>query len=84
MTGRNRDEQAKTDRFICCITDDLCVFSPSIHLSFPHKDYTRGEANIYELANFDELDGLIMDSALSEADERMYRYKVKNRRHRSV
>lgn len=47
---------------------DLCVFSPSIHLSFPHKDYTRGEANIYELANFDELDGLIMDSTTLVGD----------------
>ena len=41
---------------------DLCVFSPSIHLSFPHRSYVRGEANIYNLMNPDALDGLIVDS----------------------
>ena len=41
---------------------DLCVFAPSVHLSFPHVDYVRGEANIYELANFSELDGAILDT----------------------
>ncbi len=41
---------------------DLCVFSPSIHLSFPHEDYVRGESNIFRLANPAELDGIIVDS----------------------
>ena len=29
---------------------DLCVFASSVHLSFPHTDYVRGESNIFELA----------------------------------
>ena len=33
---------------------------------------------------FEDCRQVSLDSALSEADERMYRYKVKNRRHRSV
>jgi diguanylate cyclase (GGDEF)-like protein len=35
-------------------------------------------------AVFSDYSQISLDSALSEADERMYRYKVKNRRHRSV
>ena len=40
---------------------DLCVFASSTHLTFPHENYARGESNIYELINFDELDGVILD-----------------------
>lgn len=47
---------------------DLCVFSPSIHLSFPHVNYVRGEANIYELANLDALDGVILDTTMLQGD----------------
>jgi len=47
---------------------DLFVFSPSIHLSFPHENYVRGEANIYHLANPDELDGVIVDSVSMVGD----------------
>ncbi len=47
---------------------DLCVFSPSIHLSFPHENYVRGEANIYNLANPAELDGVIVDSVSMVGD----------------
>ena len=35
-------------------------------------------------AVFDDCKKVSLDNALSEADERMYRYKVRNRRHRSV
>ncbi|MCR5477576.1 MAG: GGDEF domain-containing protein [Lachnospiraceae bacterium] len=42
---------------------DLCVFAASAHVSYPEMDYTRGETNIYELANFGELDGVILDTA---------------------
>ena len=35
-------------------------------------------------AVFPDCRAISLDNALSEADERMYRYKVKNRRHRSV
>lgn len=42
---------------------DLCVFASSVHVSFPTEAYVAGEANIYELANLNELDGLILDYA---------------------
>ena len=41
---------------------DLCVFASSVHLSFPHENYIRGESNIFLLANPDCLDGVILDS----------------------
>ena len=56
----------RTLKGIMCQCDkygyDLCVFSPSIHLSFPHENYVRGESNIFMLANPDELDAVIVDS----------------------
>ena len=48
--------------------DDLCVFASSVHFSFPHEDYVRGEANIFSLANLDRLDGLILDSVTRTGD----------------
>ena len=42
---------------------DLCVFAASVHVSYPVDDYVAGETNIYELANFDDLDGVIFDFA---------------------
>ncbi len=42
---------------------DLCVFASSVHVSHPYEDYVAGEANIYELANLAELDGVIVDFA---------------------
>ena len=33
---------------------------------------------------FEDCRGITLDSAISEADERMYRYKVKNHRHRII
>ena len=47
---------------------DLCVFASSVHFSFPHEDYVRGEANIFSLANLDRLDGLILDSVTLTGD----------------
>ncbi len=47
---------------------DLCVFASSVHFSFRYKNYVRGEANIFELANFDELDGVIIDSIALTGD----------------
>ncbi len=41
---------------------DLYVFASSVHLSFPHSNYTRGEANIFRLACLNRLDGIILDS----------------------
>ena len=40
---------------------DMCVFASSVHVAFPMNDYMLGESSIYELANFDELDGVILD-----------------------
>ena len=48
---------------------DLCVFASSVHFSFPHADYVRGEANIFELANYDRLDGVILDSVSLMGDQ---------------
>ena len=49
---------------------DLCVFASSTHPSFPHAEYVKGELNIFELANLDELDGVILDcSMLTDHDK---------------
>ncbi|MBR4667425.1 MAG: GGDEF domain-containing protein [Butyrivibrio sp.] len=42
---------------------DLCIFAASVHVKFPMDEYAAGETNIYELANFNELDGVILDHA---------------------
>ena len=47
---------------------DLCVFASSVHFSFPHENYIRGEGNIFRLANFDRLDGVIVDSTAIVGD----------------
>ena len=47
---------------------DLCVFASSVHFSFPHEDYVRGEANIFALANPDRFDGVILDSVSLTGD----------------
>lgn len=67
------------------------VFSPMTHLEFKRSDYVRAESNIYGLANFDEIDGLILDSVnllpgiktdlnidavFSRADNEMYKVKM--------
>ena len=48
---------------------DLRVFASSVHFSFLHRDYVRGEANIFELANLDRLDGVILDSVSLMGDQ---------------
>ena len=48
---------------------DLCVFASSTHLSFPHVNYMRGETNIFELANLDEIDGVIIDQSTMTGDK---------------
>ncbi len=48
---------------------DICVFASSTHLSFPHIDYMRGESNIYELANLDKFDGVIIDHGSMTGDK---------------
>ncbi len=59
---------------------DLCIFASSIHISFPMYEYVAGEANIYELANFGELDGLILDhSTLSGSKDEFVLSRIKER-----
>ena len=41
---------------------DLCVFASSVHFSFPHEDYVGGESNIFRLPDYNQLDGVILDS----------------------
>ena len=48
---------------------DLCVFAAGSHVVFPSEFYIKGETNIYELANFDELDGVILDHQTLTGDE---------------
>ncbi|MBR3574278.1 MAG: GGDEF domain-containing protein [Lachnospiraceae bacterium] len=48
---------------------DLCVFASNVHFTFPHLNYLRGEANIFELANLDELDGVILDNVTMVGDK---------------
>ncbi len=50
---------------------DVAVFSPMSHLSSGYTVYTKGEVNIFELINFEMLDGLIVDtiSLIEDKDE---------------
>ena len=47
---------------------DLCVFASSVHFSFPHENYVRGESNIFWLPDYDQLDGVILDSTALVGD----------------
>ena len=59
---------------------DLCVFASSVHFSFPHSNYVCGEANIFELASPDRLDGVILDSVTLTGDpEERIRKKLVSR-----
>ncbi|MCR5250858.1 MAG: GGDEF domain-containing protein [Lachnospiraceae bacterium] len=48
---------------------DLCIFAACTHLSFTGTRYVLGEANIFELANLDELDGVILDYTSLSGDK---------------
>lgn len=39
---------------------DVLVFSPLVKVATEYKDYLQGELNIYELINYDMLDGVIV------------------------
>lgn len=41
---------------------DVAVFAPMYHLSGEYRDYVQAETNIFELINYDLLDGVIVDS----------------------
>ncbi|MBQ8597438.1 MAG: GGDEF domain-containing protein, partial [Lachnospiraceae bacterium] len=55
---------------------DVVVFASMVHFSIGHKDFVKGEENIYELINFDLLDGVIVDciSFIEEGNERIKDY----------
>lgn len=42
---------------------DLCVFGSMTQLEFPHELYKKGEMNIFNLANFKRISGVILDTA---------------------
>lgn len=50
---------------------DVAVFAPMTSLSHSYQIYTKGELNIWELMNFDLLDGVIVDtiSLINNGDE---------------
>ena len=41
---------------------NIAVFAPMSHLSSGYQIYTKGEINIYELINYEMLDGVIVDA----------------------
>ena len=64
-------------------TDDMLYEGyPETMLVRAAKPYTISAS--IGCAVFPDCREISLDNALSEADERMYRYKVKNRRHRGV
>ncbi len=52
---------------------DVAVFASMIHFSLSHRDFVKGEENIYEAINYDLLDGVIVDciSFMEEGDDRV-------------
>ena len=62
---------------------DVAVFASLTHFSMVQRKYVEGEKNIYELINFDLLDGVIVDtiSLIEDGDETIVKYicsKLKN------
>lgn len=55
---------------------DVAVFATMMRFSSGHKNYVTGENNIYELVNYDLLDGVIVDciSFIEEGTDDMKRY----------
>ncbi len=52
---------------------DVAVFGSMMNISSFYKEYLVGETNIYELINFDLLDGVIVDgTTLTEGNETIY------------
>ncbi len=55
---------------------DVAVFASLTHFSLIHRGYVDGEKNIYELANFELLDGVIVDTIpfIENNDESIINY----------
>lgn len=47
---------------------DVAVFTPMVQVMHYYKEYLNGELNIYELINYDLLDGLILDTNTLQED----------------
>ncbi len=58
---------------------DVAVFASMINISSFYKEYLAGETNIFELINYDLLDGVIVDgTTLTEGNETVYIEKLCN------
>ena len=56
---------------------NVAVFAPMAHLSSANTAYINGELNIFELINFDLLDGVIVDTvSLSENNDDTVRNEI--------
>ncbi|MBQ9141663.1 MAG: substrate-binding domain-containing protein, partial [Lachnospiraceae bacterium] len=55
---------------------NVAVFAPLAPLSSENREYVKGELNIYELMNFERLDGVIIDtiSLIEDNDETLKDY----------
>ena len=55
---------------------DVAVFAALTHFSMVQRGYVEGEKNIYELINFELLDGVIVDtiSLIEDSDETIVNY----------
>ena len=55
---------------------NVAVFAPLAPLSSENKEYIKGELNIYELMNFERLDGIVVDtiSLIENNDETVKKY----------
>lgn len=57
---------------------DVAVFASMVNISSFYKEYLKGETNIYELINYDLLDGVIVDgSTLTEGNETFYIERIR-------
>lgn len=72
-------ESAYQQRFLDGIAEacalygyDAAVFTTLVQSSHLYKDYLRGELNIYELMNFDRLDGVIVGTISLEENNDFY------------
>lgn len=66
---------------VCCQCEkydyNVAVFAPMVHTSGDFTGYINGELNIYELINFDLLDGVIVDSvSLSENNDETLKNEI--------
>ncbi len=66
---------------VCCQCEkydyNVAVFAPMAHTSGDYTEYITGELNIYELINFDLLDGVVVDTvSLSENNDEILKNEI--------